>query len=72
MVRVSIGCSLSIRQWYYDSTIVRKDVPHVTAQASRSLGRESLYKALSSGGDPELATVQKVVRPLGIRLHITP
>ena len=36
------------------------------------LGRESLYKALSSGGNPELATVQKVVRPLGLRLHITP
>jgi probable addiction module antidote protein len=32
------------------------------------LGRESLYKALSSEGNPELATVLKVVRALGLRL----
>lgn len=36
------------------------------------LGRESLYKALSPGGNPELATVLKVVRALGLRLHATP
>ncbi len=33
------------------------------------LGRESLYKALSLGGNPEFATVIKVIRALGIRLH---
>jgi probable addiction module antidote protein len=33
------------------------------------LGRESLYKALSRNGNPELATVLKVTRALGIRLH---
>lgn len=33
------------------------------------LGRESLYKALSPSGNPELATVLKVVRALGLRLH---
>jgi probable addiction module antidote protein len=33
------------------------------------LGRESLYKALSPDGNPELATVLKVVRALGLRLH---
>jgi probable addiction module antidote protein len=33
------------------------------------LGRESLYKALSSTGNPELATVLKVVRALGLRFH---
>ena len=35
------------------------------------LGRESLYKALSAEGNPELATVLKVVRTLGLRLHAT-
>ena len=35
------------------------------------LGRESLYKALSPGGNPELSTVLKVVRALGLRLHAT-
>jgi probable addiction module antidote protein len=33
------------------------------------LGRESLYKALSPGGNPEFSTVLKVVRALGLRLH---
>ncbi len=33
------------------------------------LGRESLYKALSADGNPELATVLKVVRALGLSLH---
>lgn len=33
------------------------------------LGRESLYKALAPEGNPELATVLKVVRSLGLKLH---
>ena len=33
------------------------------------LGRESLYKALSAKGNPELATVLRVVRALGLGLH---
>ena len=33
------------------------------------LGRESLYKALSPGGNPEFSTVLEVVRSLGLRLH---
>lgn len=35
------------------------------------MGRESLYKALSSKGNPELETVLKVVRALGLKLHAT-
>ncbi len=35
------------------------------------LGRESLYRALSGEGNPEFATVLKVVRALGLRLHAT-
>ena len=35
------------------------------------LGRESLYKALSPEGNPEFATVLKVVRALGLRLSAT-
>lgn len=33
------------------------------------LSRESLYKALSQEGNPSLATVLKVARALGLRLH---
>ena len=33
------------------------------------LGRESLYKALSPEGNPEFATVLKVISALGLKLH---
>ena len=33
------------------------------------LARESLYKALSPDGNPEFATVLKVVKALGLKLH---
>ena len=35
------------------------------------LGRESLYKALSAEGNPEFATVLKVLKSLGLKLHTT-
>ena len=34
------------------------------------LGRTNLYKALSKGGNPEFATVAKVLRALGLRLTV--
>lgn len=42
------------------------------AQIAREagLGRESLYKALSTTGNPEFATVLKVVRALGLQFHV--
>ncbi|WP_334191184.1 addiction module antidote protein (plasmid) [Synechococcus elongatus PCC 11801] len=36
------------------------------------LGRESLYKSLSKEGNPEFATVLKVLQALGLRLQIVP
>lgn len=33
------------------------------------LGRESLYKALSGEGNPSFATILKVMRALGVKLH---
>jgi probable addiction module antidote protein len=36
------------------------------------LGRESLYKALREGANPELSTVLRVVEALGLRLSATP
>jgi probable addiction module antidote protein len=36
------------------------------------LTRQALYKALSSDGNPEFATVLKVIRALGFRLHPEP
>ena len=39
--------------------------------ADAGLGRESLYQALSPDGNPEFATVLKVMRALGLRLHVS-
>ena len=36
------------------------------------LGRESLYKALSPSGNPEFATILKVIAALGLQLHAAP
>ena len=33
------------------------------------LSRESLYRALSVGGNPSFATILKVARALGVKLH---
>lgn len=42
----------------------------MTQVANQSgLARESLYKALSSDGNPEFATVLKVIQALGLKLH---
>ena len=44
------------------------------AQVARDAGlsRESLYKALSADGNPSFATVLKVARALGVKLHAQP
>jgi probable addiction module antidote protein len=44
------------------------------AQIARKTGmtREALYRSLSSEGNPELATLSKVLRALGMRLAIQP
>jgi probable addiction module antidote protein len=33
------------------------------------MSREGLYKALSAEGDPSFATIVKVARALGLRIH---
>ena len=47
-----------------------KGMSHVAREAG--LGRESLYKALSPSGNPEFATILKVVSALGLQLHAAP
>ncbi|GGG56804.1 transcriptional regulator [Pseudohongiella nitratireducens] len=44
------------------------------AELSREtgLGRESLYKALSAEGNPQLGTVLKVAKALGLQFHVKP
>jgi probable addiction module antidote protein len=43
----------------------------ITGLASRSeLGRESMYKMLSSAGNPKLETFMKVMHGLGLRIRI--
>jgi probable addiction module antidote protein len=42
------------------------------AQVAKEAGlsRESLYKALSENGNPSFATILKVTKALGVRLHV--
>ena len=47
-----------------------KGMAHVAREAG--LGRESLYKALSPAGNPEFATILKVIAALGLQLHAAP
>jgi probable addiction module antidote protein len=35
------------------------------------VGRESLYKSLSESGNPQIATVDKILRQIGLRLSVT-
>ena len=44
------------------------------SQVARDAGlsRESLYKALGENGNPSFATILKVARALGMRLHAEP
>lgn len=46
-----------------------KGMSQIARQAGR--GRESLYKALATEGNPEFATILKVVCALGLQLHAT-
>ena len=43
---------------------------HVTNRAGNGPCRESLYKALWTEGNPEFATVLKVMRALGLKLKV--
>lgn len=47
-----------------------RGMSEVARQASVS--RESLYRALSVNGNPELATVMRVMQALGLQLSVTP
>jgi probable addiction module antidote protein len=47
-----------------------KGMTHIARETG--LGRESLYKALSIEGNPEFATVLKVLQSLGLRLQVVP
>lgn len=44
------------------------------SQLARDTGisREGLYRALSGEGNPEFATIMKVIKALGLKLHAKP
>jgi probable addiction module antidote protein len=44
----------------------------INIASETGLGRESLYKSLSLEGNPEFATVLKVLQSLGLRLQVVP
>ena len=56
----------SLVRW--ETLLVQNGMTQVAKDAG--LSRESLCRALSSDGNPSLATVLKVARALGVRLHV--
>lgn len=61
-----------------DRVLIRRALNDITrakgmTQIARDtgLGRESLYNALGSTGNPEFATIMKVMKALGLKLHAT-
>src|SRR5262245_42006647 len=62
-----------------DPGFIAASIGHVAkakgmSQIARETGlsRESLYRALGDGGNPELSTMTKVMRALGMRIHVAP
>lgn len=53
------------------NTVVRSLGMTSVAEAA-GLGRESLYKALGENGNPEFATVLKLMRAMGLKLSALP
>jgi len=52
-------------------TVARAEGMTSIAEAA-GLNRESLYRALDAGGNPELDTIMKVLDALGVQLAATP
>jgi probable addiction module antidote protein len=57
---------------YLEAALEDGDPRVVAAALGTGLGRESLYKALSPDGNPELSTLLKVVAALGLQLRAVP
>jgi probable addiction module antidote protein len=62
-----------------DPGFIAASIGHVAkakgmSQIARETGlsRESLYRALSDDGNPELSTMTKVMQALGLRIQIAP
>jgi probable addiction module antidote protein len=62
-----------------DPGFIAASIGHVAkakgmSQIARETGlsRENLYRALGDGGNPELSTMTKVMRALGMRIQIAP
>lgn len=69
----------SIAECDGDASFVAKalgDIARAKGMAALSrdtgLGRESLYKALSADGNPQLSTVLKVAKALGLQFGVKP
>ena len=59
-----------------DGSLIRQALSTIArargmTQLARDTGltREGLYKALSSEGNPEFATIMKVIHALGLKIH---
>lgn len=74
---IELYFELCVRDDPGDGSLVRRALGSIAkargmSQLSRDTGlaREGLYKALSPDGNPEFATVMKVIKALGLKLSV--
>lgn len=74
---IELYFELSVQDDPGDGSLVRRALGSIAkargmSQLSRDTGlaREGLYKALSPDGNPEFATVMKVIKALGLKLGV--
>ena len=51
---------------------VAKAMGMTTIAEKTGMSRPSLYKALSEGAKPQFSTIMKVLKAVGVQLHINP
>jgi probable addiction module antidote protein len=75
--RIRLYLDESIQEDPGDGSLIRAALGNIVrvrgvAQLSRNTGltRGGIYKALSPDGNPELSTVVKIIKALGLRLHV--
>ncbi|MCZ2414875.1 MAG: hypothetical protein LC136_11540 [Burkholderiales bacterium] len=55
-----------------EATLELEDMDALLVARRAELGEKTLFRALGKGGNPTLATMQKVLHAMGLRLSVAP
>ncbi|MCA1967958.1 MAG: putative addiction module antidote protein [Rhizobium sp.] len=69
---LAFACSLTGVEIRRALNTVARSLGMTAVAEEAGLGRESLYKALGDNGNPEFATVLKLMRAMGLKLSALP